>query len=423
MATHTLLILATLASLLQPAAASSSSSPSGEFILPPLAAADHSSSSSSTSHDPHIARRQVQDVHRAAKRWENRDEIELARRASPSNVPATSTCQGTVGAYGQCGGIGYSGDTCCTSGWTCTVQNDYYSQCTPAASTCSNAFYAQCGGIGFSGSTCCPSGSACISSGAYYSSYDDELGSANDQLIGLENDSDCPALQLFLLIFYLVLDHFPPNHADDDDVDDEQQRNVEQDLNLVVRGACAVLHRDELCLEPNYDYYQRSLVLQLELDVLDRDPLIFYLYYSLFSYTCQPAPAATSSATATSSGAAPSATATSSCKVGGSGSDGCTPYTVTALGVTLPSGYKWQDGGHVNYRAYSKSQGTGSTQSFGVHFESLNNQPSGVYIGKTFYDFSGAAAAFPGGWCVSWVQVDVFNQHFGEGGQAPICTA
>jgi len=30
--------------------------------------------------------------------------------------------------YGQCGGIGYTGPTCCSSG-TCKVSNDYYSQC------------------------------------------------------------------------------------------------------------------------------------------------------------------------------------------------------------------------------------------------------------------------------------------------------
>ncbi|PBK78663.1 cellobiohydrolase II-I [Armillaria solidipes] len=39
--------------------------------------------------------------------------------------------------YGQCGGIGWSGATTCVSGATCTVLNDYYSQCLPgsAAST------------------------------------------------------------------------------------------------------------------------------------------------------------------------------------------------------------------------------------------------------------------------------------------------
>jgi cellulose 1,4-beta-cellobiosidase len=36
-----------------------------------------------------------------------------------------------VAAYGQCGGIGYSGSTTCASGYTCTVSNSYYSQCLP----------------------------------------------------------------------------------------------------------------------------------------------------------------------------------------------------------------------------------------------------------------------------------------------------
>ncbi|KAK6523167.1 hypothetical protein TWF694_006062 [Orbilia ellipsospora] len=34
-------------------------------------------------------------------------------------------------AYGQCGGIGWTGATTCVSGWTCTYGNDYYSQCLP----------------------------------------------------------------------------------------------------------------------------------------------------------------------------------------------------------------------------------------------------------------------------------------------------
>ncbi|KAH7925352.1 hypothetical protein BV22DRAFT_444626 [Leucogyrophana mollusca] len=33
--------------------------------------------------------------------------------------------------YGQCGGIGWTGPTTCPSGWTCTVSDDYYSQCLP----------------------------------------------------------------------------------------------------------------------------------------------------------------------------------------------------------------------------------------------------------------------------------------------------
>ncbi|KAF9024347.1 cellulase CEL6B [Hymenopellis radicata] len=36
--------------------------------------------------------------------------------------------------WGQCGGIGWSGDTTCADGSTCVVSNDYYSQCIPSSS-------------------------------------------------------------------------------------------------------------------------------------------------------------------------------------------------------------------------------------------------------------------------------------------------
>jgi hypothetical protein len=34
-------------------------------------------------------------------------------------------------AYGQCGGIGWSGATTCVSGYVCTYSSEYYSQCIP----------------------------------------------------------------------------------------------------------------------------------------------------------------------------------------------------------------------------------------------------------------------------------------------------
>ena len=33
------------------------------------------------------------------------------------------------GPWAQCGGINFTGDKTCVSGWTCQVQNPYYSQC------------------------------------------------------------------------------------------------------------------------------------------------------------------------------------------------------------------------------------------------------------------------------------------------------
>ncbi|KAJ4492287.1 hypothetical protein C8R41DRAFT_345882 [Lentinula lateritia] len=38
-------------------------------------------------------------------------------------------------AYGQCGGIGWSGPTTCVSGYTCVETNTYYSQCIPGTAT------------------------------------------------------------------------------------------------------------------------------------------------------------------------------------------------------------------------------------------------------------------------------------------------
>ncbi|KAI0040360.1 glycoside hydrolase family 5 protein [Auriscalpium vulgare] len=41
--------------------------------------------------------------------------------------------------YGQCGGISWTGATTCVSGSTCTVINDYYSQCLPGSASSSTA--------------------------------------------------------------------------------------------------------------------------------------------------------------------------------------------------------------------------------------------------------------------------------------------
>ncbi|KAI1366459.1 glycoside hydrolase family 74 protein [Xylaria arbuscula] len=46
-----------------------------------------------------------------------------------TSASTTTTATTTVPQYGQCGGLGYTGSTTCASGYTCTVQNDYYSQC------------------------------------------------------------------------------------------------------------------------------------------------------------------------------------------------------------------------------------------------------------------------------------------------------
>lgn len=46
--------------------------------------------------------------------------------SSPTTSAPGTNCQAK---YAQCGGQGWSGSTCCASGSTCKVSNQYYSQC------------------------------------------------------------------------------------------------------------------------------------------------------------------------------------------------------------------------------------------------------------------------------------------------------
>lgn len=92
-------------------------------------------------------------------------------------------------------------------------------------------------------------------------------------------------------------------------------------------------------------------------------------------------------------------------------SDSATPYTVTVDGIYLPDGETFQDNGHVNVRTNQGDRG--------IHFESLNNQPSGKWIGQNFLPW-GAFGFDPTSLCVTWVQLSQYNEHFGEGGQTPV---
>lgn len=54
-------------------------------------------------------------------------------------VSSFSLLAATVAAqqspYGQCGGSGYTGDTSCSAGYTCTSYNPYYAQCVPGTAS------------------------------------------------------------------------------------------------------------------------------------------------------------------------------------------------------------------------------------------------------------------------------------------------
>lgn len=48
---------------------------------------------------------------------------------TPTPTPTSGTGGNAVPKWGQCGGKGYSGSTVCVSGSTCTLNNEWYSQC------------------------------------------------------------------------------------------------------------------------------------------------------------------------------------------------------------------------------------------------------------------------------------------------------
>ncbi len=91
------------------------------------------------------------------------------------------------------------------------------------------------------------------------------------------------------------------------------------------------------------------------------------------------------------------------------GSDSPTPYTVTSTGVQLPVGDSFQANGHINWSTTKSSTN-------GIHFDPNNGHPGGAYIGKTFFPIS-----LDPGECITWVQISNYNEHFGEGGQDPVC--
>jgi hypothetical protein len=98
------------------------------------------------------------------------------------------------------------------------------------------------------------------------------------------------------------------------------------------------------------------------------------------------------------------------------GSDAPVPYDVSPDGLTLPAGNTFEDHEHVNIK-YTVD---GVEKSAGVHFESLNDQPSGQFIGQSFLPWS--YLIDDDDYCITWVQVSDFDEHFGEGGQEPVCT-
>lgn len=112
------------------------------------------------------------------------------------------------------------------------------------------------------------------------------------------------------------------------------------------------------------------------------------------------------------------------------GSDGPTPYTVTSEGIYLPAGDSFGDGDHVNARA-------DDGRTYSIHFEAKYADPShpewrnlpfnaadprNQFYGQSFIPWSGLGLNQKAPYCVEWVQIAGYNEHFGDGGQEPVGT-
>lgn len=123
-----------------------------------------------------------------------------SKPTSTSRSAPTANDQVCVGGYAQCGGLKYTGASCCVSGYYCSSMNDYYYQCIPGTTTTYKssstttpsrtittsssstkslptpttvnqnciAPYGQCGGLNYIGAKCCVKGFHCSSMNDYY---------------------------------------------------------------------------------------------------------------------------------------------------------------------------------------------------------------------------------------------------------------
>ena len=98
------------------------------------------------------------------------------------------------------------------------------------------------------------------------------------------------------------------------------------------------------------------------------------------------------------------------------GSNDPTPYTVDTAGITLPDGDVFKANGHVNIKYLVD----GKKKSVGIHIDPNNNQPGGHWVGHNFIPWSAFGVDID---CVTWVQINDYNEHWGEasGHGAPLC--
>ncbi|MEL7977224.1 LPXTG cell wall anchor domain-containing protein [Isoptericola sp. F-RaC21] len=113
------------------------------------------------------------------------------------------------------------------------------------------------------------------------------------------------------------------------------------------------------------------------------------------------------------------------------GSDDEPPYEVTADGLTLPAGETFHSASHVNVKFTLPGEDT--VHENNLHVETTGSGNWADLDGKSFVPW-GAFGAVPAkradvnlsdldSFCITWVQVEGYDEHFGEGEQEPVCTS
>lgn len=108
------------------------------------------------------------------------------------------------------------------------------------------------------------------------------------------------------------------------------------------------------------------------------------------------------------------------------GSDSPTPYTVATDGIYLPAGDTFGANDHVNVKT--------NKGNFSIHFEKKYADPNDAewrnrpfnhadprnqFYGQSFLPWEALFNAKTN-FCVTWVQINGYNEHFGEAGQDPV---
>ncbi|TGO05172.1 hypothetical protein [Serinibacter arcticus] len=95
-------------------------------------------------------------------------------------------------------------------------------------------------------------------------------------------------------------------------------------------------------------------------------------------------------------------------------------YDVSASGITLPADSTFTSFSYVTYWV-TALDGT-MPRAFGVNLLPDDGSVGAQHIGASTLLFDDARAAYPEGYCVTWVEISMFDEKFGESAEDPECT-